>query len=186
MGPEWSDLNSPEDTGAQQNYQTFIFPCAFYLSPKMLFTLQWTDAGCRYSQLRTGSGRQHGERRNESKRGKPKPLISREAEASADYKPKCPAKDSRGCSLYVQQHFRECGEGKSGHEEKKAPHFLTPAIIAEGCKAFSHLIQGLFTSFYIFFQKASAQPPNNPCQLQVRIEVLIFSFCNVMLSCFKT
>ena len=84
-----------------------------------------------------------------------KPLLSREAEASVDYKPECPIKDSRGSSLYLQQHHRESREGQRGHEEKQAPHFITAAIIAEECEALSHLIQWLFTSFHHFPQKVS-------------------------------
>lgn len=157
----WWDLNGAMWTHLRHmrpaKSSNFYFSLCFLpFSKKVVFTLQWTEPGCRYSQLRTDSGTQRGERRNESKRRKLKPLIVREAEASVDYKPKCPVKNSRGCSLYLQQHSRESGKGQSEHEEKKAPHFLTPAIITEGCKAVSHLIQGLFTAFYNFLQKASA------------------------------
>lgn len=66
------------------------------------------------------AGKQCGETRNERKRKQPKHLISKEVEASADAKPECPVKDSRGCSLYLQQHHRESQEGQSRkhHEEK--------------------------------------------------------------------
>lgn len=50
-----------------------------------------------------------------------------------DRKLKCPVKDGRSDSLYLKQHHRESGEGQSGHEEKKAQDFLTPAVTAGRC-----------------------------------------------------
>jgi len=55
-------------------------------------------------------------------------LLSREAEASVGYEPERPTKDSKGCSLYLQQHHRESGESQSGHEEGKASGFVTPLL----------------------------------------------------------
>lgn len=72
---------------------------------------------------------------------------------SVDHKPECPVKDSRGCSVYLQQHHGESREGQSGHEE--AQGFVTPAVIAEGCEASSHMVQWLFTSLHHFPQKDS-------------------------------
>lgn len=96
-----------------------------------------------------------------------KPLLSREDEVSVDYKPECPIKDSRGCCLYIQQHHSKSVKGQNGHEENKARPF-SPAVIAEGCET--------FTFFHHYPQKQAIYPSNSQDQLQVRMEVLIFTF----------
>lgn len=127
----------PELTWAQQNDHIFIFPSAFCLLPKRLSLLRngLTQAAGTASWGQPLAGNVEREGRREGQKTL-KPLLSSKAEASVDYKPECPVKESRGCSLYLQQHHRQSGEGRNRHEEKKAPRFVTPAITAEGCKPY--------------------------------------------------
>lgn len=138
------------DTWAQQNYQTFIFPSAFCLL--LCNGLTQAVGPASWGQPLAGNTEREAQEKEEKNL---KTILSREAEASVGYKPECQIKDSRGCSLYLQQHSRESREGQSAREEKKAPYFIIPAIIAQGCEALPHFIQWLFTSFYHFPQKVS-------------------------------
>lgn len=136
VGPVRSYLNSPETRECSKiiRHLFFLLLPAFYHKACRCSAMDW----CRLWAPTAEDSHWQATWRQEQWEKDQKPLkllLSVEDEVSVDHKPECPIKDSRGCSLYIQQHHSKSKKGQNGHQENKALHF-SPALIAEGCETF--------------------------------------------------